>query len=431
MDPPPVYRGGHVVVTIGPPARCPPGAGWNSAVRVGTLSRVTDHLFVLALPALLALPWLLTPLVLRARIRASANLLDEPDAPPTPAPRVSVILPARNEATNIGPCLRSLRDSTWPDLDIVVVDDHSTDGTGALAREAAGNDPRVRIVEAPDLPNGWFGKQWACAVGAKAATGELLLFTDADTRHAPALVTRMVRLRARRGAELLSVAGRQDTGTVWEAAVQPSVFLLLVMRYGATRQLERARRPESVVANGQCFMLSRAAYDALGGHATVRAFVAEDLMMAQAVHRQGGRISLGFGVTQLRTRMYEGLGPLVRGWRKNVFAGGRHAIGDGLARALYPLLLLSFPLAVLVPMAVLLWQAAVGGDLTTSSSAVWAMLATAGVLGAFVVANRANGDTGWRALLAPLGAAVLLVICLQAIARGDAVEWKGRAYRSA
>lgn len=398
-----------------------------------TLWRVTIRMADFAAPVLLALPWCFIPLLLRHRLRTSPQLADEPaDAPPA-APRVSIVLPARNEAMNIAACVRSICASTWPDLELIVVDDHSTDGTGDLARAAANGDSRVRVIEAPDLPSGWFGKQWACHSGAQVATGALLLFTDADTRHAPDLVTRMVRLRARRGVELLSVAGRQDMETVWERAVQPSVFVMLLARYGGARQLEEATHAHAVVANGQCFMLSRAAYDALGGHEAVRAYVVEDVMLAQAVHAHGGRVSLGFGVAQLRTRMYDGLGPLIRGWRKNLYAGGRHAMGGGApGRLLYPLVLLSFPLSVAGPVVVLLVAALVllrGGD--AASWLVWSFIASAATFAAFAIANRANGDSAWRALLAPLGGLILLAICLQAIARGDRVEWKGRAYTSA
>lgn len=391
--------------------------------------RIADY----ATPLLFALPWCLVPFLLRHRLRTSPQLTDEPADAPTSAPRVSIVLPARNEAVNIAACVRSICASTWPDLELIVVNDHSTDGTGDLARAAANGDPRVRVIDAPDLPAGWFGKQWACHSGAHVATGSLLLFTDADTRHAPDLVTRMVRLRARRGAELLSVAGRQEMETVWERAVQPSVFVMLLARYGGAKQLEQATSAHAVVANGQCFMLSRAAYDALGGHAAVRAYVAEDVMMAQAVHAHGGRVSIGFGVAQLRTRMYEGLGPLIRGWRKNLYAGGRHAVGGGaLGRLLYPFVLLSFPLWVAGPVVALLVAAPVvllGGDGT--SWLAWSLVASAATFAAFVIANRANGDSAWRAMLAPLGGVVLLAICLQAIVRGDRVEWKGRAYRSA
>lgn len=381
-----------------------------------------------AAAALLALPWFVVPFALWWRLRGSPRLRDVPAVPAPDAPRVSVILPARNEAAHIDSCLRSLRASTWPQLEIIVVDDHSTDGTGDLARAAAAGDARVRVVNAAELPDGWFGKQWACQSGAMQATGDLLLFTDADTRHAPELIVRMVNLRTQRGVELMSVAGRQDMETIWEQAVQPSVFTLLMARYGGAAQLEHATHPRDVVANGQCFLLSRTMYDRLGGHACVRRYVAEDLMMAQQVFLAGGIVSMGLGPDQLRTRMYDGLGPLMRGWGKNIVAGGRHAMWGGplARRLLYPLLLLTFPLAILLPFVGL-----VTGVLTQHAALLtWSSVASLAVLLAAALSNRINGDPAWRAIYAPLGGLVLLVICVQAVLHGDRVEWKGRAYRS-
>ncbi len=388
-----------------------------------------------AAAALAATPWVAAPLVLAGRLRTTPSLDDIDVAATTAAsaPRVSIVLPARNEAAHIAACIRSIRASTWPDLELIVVDDHSTDGTGALARAAAAGDARVKIVDAPELPAGWFGKQWACQSGAAHATGSLLLFTDADTRHAPDLVGRMVRMRERRGAELLSVAGHQEMGTVWERAVQPSVFTLILTRYGGAAAMERATNPRDVVANGQCFMLSRRVYDAIGGHEPVRGFVAEDVMMAQTIHARGDRVSLALGISQLSTRMYDGLDSLMKGWGKNMYAGGRHAMWWGaVGQRLYPLFLLSFPLGVLMPFVMLVWCAAalITGSTVGTGLLLWSAATSAAVLTSFAAANRINGDPMRRALLAPLGGAIVLAICVAAIARGNNVRWKDRGYVS-
>ena len=379
--------------------------------------------------------WWFPGLLLLIRQRSTPSLDDFPDEPSLAeqAPRVSIVLPARNEAAHIVACVQSICASTWPNLELIVVDDHSTDDTGALARDAAVGDARVRIVSAPDLPNGWFGKQWACEVGASYATGSLLLFTDADTRHAPDLVGRTVAAREARGAELMSVAGHQDAVTIWEQAVQPSVFILILSRYGGGRAIEQARRAADVIANGQCFMMSRDGYNAVGRHEAVRRYVAEDLMMAQAVWRLGKRVSLVMGAAQLRTRMYDGLASLMRGWGKNIYAGGRQAVlGGAIGRALYPVLLPLLPIAMLAPFAMLAYAAVlfVGGAPMTASWLLVSLLTALGVLFTFAQAARINRDPLYRALLAPVGAAVLLVICLQSVWRGQRVEWKGRAYHT-
>ena len=378
--------------------------------------------------------WWLPALFLRTGARSTPSLEEFSATPPSAdAPRVSLILPARNEAAHIAPCIRAIRQSTWPNLELVVIDDHSTDGTDDLAREAAGGDPRVTIIPAPDLPSGWFGKQWACQTGAAQASGSLLLFTDADTRHAPDLVTRLVAARNSRGAELMSVAGRQDMLTIWERAVQPSVFAMILLRYGGAVRLEHASRASDVIANGQCFMISRDGYDAVGRHEAVRTFVAEDVMMAQAVWAIGRRVSLAIGVRQLRTRMYDGLSALVRGWGKNMYAGGRFGMrGGDVGRMLYPILLPLVPLGMLAPFVGLLVAVAMTVNGTTPLALLtWSVTAGSGVLATFASANRLNGDPRRRSLLAPLGAIVLLYICVTAVLRGRRVEWKGRDYQAA
>ncbi len=409
--------------------------------------RVLTPIDPVVLALLAALPWWLPPAILLARLRSTPSLRDVPAEPPdrSVASTVSIILPARNESAHIAACVRSILASSWPALELIVVDDHSTDGTASLARDAAAGDLRFTLVSAPDLPTGWFGKQWACQTGARHATGDLLLFTDADTRHAPDLVTRLVRMRELRRAELMSVAGHQAMATVWERAVQPCVFTLILLRYGGTTSVENARAASDVVANGQCFMLSRGKYDALGGHEAVRDFVAEDLMMAQAVWSEGGRVSLVLGIEQLSTRMYDGLASLIEGWGKNVYAGGRFAMrGGAVGRALYPLLLLTFPTGLLAPfigigavIAIALLSLtgmsptgipAPFSETVRTALAVWSVLTGLAVLLTFAAANRLNGDPVRRALLAPLGALVLLVICAFAVARGRNVRWKGRGY---
>ena len=134
--------------------------------------------------------WLVAPLVVAWRMRGSRSLDDEPLDVSADASLVSVIVPARDEARNIERCVRSVLGARYPALEVIVVDDHSADGTGDIARRVAAGDPRLRVVDNPPLPAGWMGKQWACATGAAHARGALLGFADADTTHAPDLLPR-------------------------------------------------------------------------------------------------------------------------------------------------------------------------------------------------------------------------------------------------
>src|SRR3712207_3544796 len=131
------------------------------------------------LPALApALPWVAFPLLALWRVRGSTTLDQFPVEPPADPPVLSVVIPARNERRNVERCLRSVLTARYPALEVLLVDDHSDDGTGEIARAIAASDARLRVLESPPLPPGWFGKQWACATGARAARGDLLLFAD-------------------------------------------------------------------------------------------------------------------------------------------------------------------------------------------------------------------------------------------------------------
>jgi chlorobactene glucosyltransferase len=380
----------------------------------------------LAAPLLWSLPWIVPPLVVIARSLHSRSLDDVSTDVASDAPLVSVVIPARNEARNIERCVRSVLATSYDRVEVIVVNDHSTDDTGAIARRLAQQDPRLRVIDAPDLPPTWFGKQWACATGARAVGGDLLCFTDADTTHAPDLLPRAVNAMRSRKADLLTVAGYQQMHSFWERIIQPQLFALLSIRYGGTEHVSRAKRPVDAIANGQFILVQRDTYDAMGGHERVRDLVAEDMAMAQEWVRAGRRIALITGVNQLSTHMYAGYRELVAGWRKNIFAGGRHAaLGGRLGRAAYPIVLPAMPLFALAPVIVLLLGVLgiVSGSWLVWSSVVFGVSAVYwGLLYAWL------RQPVWYAVLYPVGSVTLFVIALGAVRRGRRVEWKAREY---
>ncbi|MEO7999244.1 MAG: glycosyltransferase family 2 protein [Gemmatimonadaceae bacterium] len=383
---------------------------------------------------LLSSPWLLFPMVAVRRQQRSVSLDDYDKKSDVPNPeRVSIVLPARNEAEHIVACLETLRATTWPNVEIVVVNDHSTDGTGDLARAVAQNDPRLTVIDAPDLPSGWFGKQWACHCGMQHTTGSLLLFTDADTRHAPDLVARLVHARESRHADLMSVAGAQAMLSFWERAIQPAVFAILLARYGGTVEIENARRSVDVIANGQCFLITRAAYNTIGGHESVKDTVAEDLMIGQRVRAAGLKVSLVIGTEQLSTRMYDGFGTIVRGWMKNVYAGGRLSMPGGLiGRIIFPFILVGGPLFIVAPFiaAIILLVAAAFHITAAPAIIIWSVISTIALLWFLGAINAFAKTEKWRVVFVPIGMIVFAGICAAAVIRGSSVEWKGRTYRA-
>ncbi|MGH7654548.1 MAG: glycosyltransferase [Gemmatimonadaceae bacterium] len=378
--------------------------------------------------ALAALPWLLVPAVILWRARDTKSLADYSALAPDDAPLVSVIVPARNEARNVDACMRSILATAWPRMELIVVNDHSLDDTGAIARAVAATDPRVTVIENPDLPEGWFGKQWACHNGAHVARGEYLLFTDADTRHQPELIARSINAMRERRADLFTVAGAQLVETFWERLLQPQVFGMLAARFGGAERMSRSQNPYDKIANGQFILVRRDVYDRAGGHEAVRAHVAEDLRLAQEWTRRGLSVQMVAAIDYMSTRMYAGFGEIWRGWGKNVWAAGRDTVGGGavtrgILRVMSPLV----PLWEVAP-AVAIVLAIVG--VAPAAVGVWGAVTFAIGTLFWIIIRAAFRAPLWYALLHPVAACVLAALFAQASWRGARVEWKGRAYVS-
>lgn len=391
-------------------------------------------------PLLLALPWLVIPGFVLWRLSRSTFLKDEPASPPDDAPLVSVICPARNEARHIDGFVRAALASTYPRFELIVVDDHSTDGTGNLARAAGlaataradgarddgARDERLVVIDPPPLPDGWFGKQWACHIGAQHARGELMLFTDADTRHGPELLVRGVNAMRRRQSDLLSIAGRQELGSFWERVVQPAIFSTLGSSFGGTEAVSNSTRPQSKIGNGQCLLVRHDTYRELAGHEAVRGYAAEDLMLAQQWCAAGRRVHLVAGLEYISTRMYGSLGEIIEGWVKNTFAAGKHLLPDHpLARWLMRVVMPFGPATGWFPFVALLL------GLSGVAPASWTTFGAAAygvsVLYWLVIMRLMEIPLGY-AFLHPLGALVASYIYLKAAWKGDTVTWKSRTY---
>ena len=231
---------------------------------------------------------------------------------PSSAVEVSIIVPARNEEACLGLCLESLTTQAAIQFEIIVVDDGSTDRTREIAQSFSG----VRVVDAGSLPPNWTGKNHAMAAGSAVAYGEWLLFTDADTVHNPGSLARAVAEARCQGASLLSYSPRQEVHGFWEKAVMPVIFAELA---GAYRP-QAVNDPASPIAaaNGQYLMISREAYDAVGGHAAIAANLLEDVALARLVKSSGRKIFFRYGGDAVRTRMYRSFAQMKEGWTKNL-----------------------------------------------------------------------------------------------------------------
>jgi len=391
------------------------------------------------LPFAFALPWLALLIFVCFVVRIPRELPGAETAagrgPADDVPRVSVIVPARNEAINIIGCLRSITSSEYPDFEVIVVDDRSDDHTGELARSVPrGRAQRVLVVDGEPLPDGWLGKPWACHQAVQHATGDLLLFTDADTTHGPTLMGRSGAGLEEEGADLLTVAGQQLMETFWERLVQPQIFLLMLIRFPDFERVARNGRWRDAIANGQFLLFRRSAYEGIGGHVAVKDEVAEDLALAQHVKRAGFQLRVRSARTDLATRMYRSLGQLIEGWSKNIVMGGLQAFPAWFRPVVPPISVIGgFVLWLAAPLVLFVAGTGLGAG-TVPADVVHAAVrwaATVYVLSAALWAyfSREMGAPFYYGLLYPLGALVGSYIFLRAWIRGRTVEWKGRIYR--
>src|SRR5579863_1130496 len=322
---------------------------------------------------------------------------------------VSVIVPARNEETCLGICLESLVAQTGVDSEIIVVDDHSTDRT----REIAMSFARVRVIEAGPLPNGWTGKNNAVVSGARIAKGEWLLFTDADTVHLPGSLARSLAEAEHTGAALLSYSPEQIVDGFWEKAVMPVIFAELASKYRPSQISDP--KSSAAAANGQYILVTREAYDAVGGHTAVSKSLLEDVELARAVKQSGRKIFFRFGGDAVRTRMYRNFPQLREGWTKNLAILFPSPGWLALWRLIECVLVVASLCFLIVSIA--------GRDFRYAPLYL--------LVPAFTFRRIARAHFSWSAtLLAPFGLPIFAYLLLRS-KRGHAngrVSWKGRTY---
>jgi len=331
---------------------------------------------------------------------------------------VSVIIPMRDEVRNAAGVVRCVLDQDHAALQVVVVDDESTDGTVAAVRAAAAGDPRLTLVVGAALPEGWVGKPWACHQGARRAGGAWLLFLDADVRLHPRAIRRLLADARAHDAAVVSWVGLQRLDSFWERAVNPVVFHFIA----ALTPLPLARMPgvPLVAVNGQLLAFRSDAYAALGGHAAVRDAVVEDLALAQAAKRRYGR---GYRFVWARelmaTRMYRNLAEVRSGWGKNLVLGGA---AIGLSPAVV--------VAGAVVGGVLPWVGALARLGGASAGGPFAVAAALQALSLGIAGRRIAGLPLRWGLAAPAGTAMVAAIAADSWrrTRAGAVTWRGRDY---
>jgi chlorobactene glucosyltransferase len=377
----------------------------------------------------LSTAWLILVVWLIARAFRQASVLprlpEGNSAGSTSPACVAVIVPARNESSHVAGCLRTLLDQQYPvPLQLIVVDDESTDGTPAIVAGLAATDSRISLLSAPRLPPGWKGKSHACLIGARAARAavEWLCFLDADMRAHPSAIARAVAAAESGRIDLLSLAPRHELGSFAERLIIPCGLYLL----GFCQDLARIQAPEctDAVATGQFMLVRRTVYEHVGGHAAVAQAICEDVELARLLKRQGYRVLLQDGSGVLTTRMYTGWRTLWPGIAKNLIemlGGPARTLGTAVLA-----IALSWA-AVLVP-----WFAAQGcrHSALACVALVPALAGSSAALALHVAGAIHFGIPWWYGLTFPIGYTVGAIIALDSVRWRllRRVYWKGRVY---
>jgi len=340
---------------------------------------------------------------------------------------VAVIVPARDESNNIGPCLQSLLAQDYPAnrLRIIVVDDDSTDDTADIVAALAAADQRITLLRAPKLPAGWNGKVHACWIGATAVPAGIrwLCFIDADMRAEPPLIASAVKAASAGEIDLLSLAPRHKLCSFAERLMIPCGLYLLAF----SQDLARVQSPESAdaVATGQFMLLRRDAYQAIGGHAAVRDAICEDVQLARLLKRSGRRVLLQDGSQLLSTRMYTGWGTLWPGIAKNL----TEMLGGPLPTIVTALAAVAIAwAAVLLPLLDVL--GCVNGSTAACLALAPAVTGSAMAFGLHLAGAGYFRIPYWYGLLFPLGYTTGAIIAFDSLRWRlvHRVHWKGRVY---
>jgi chlorobactene glucosyltransferase len=345
----------------------------------------------------------------------------EPVAEPLPEyPFVSVCVPARDEERDIEACLTSLLNQDYPQFEVIVVDDNSTDNTPGIIESLQERHANLISIQGAVLPADWYGKPFALHQAGQKARGELLLFTDADPVFQPYALTTAVHLMQKHRLGMVSLLPGAEFGSFWERTVQPVIFAFIA----ALTRFRKVNDPKSKAAMGvgAFILLRREMYDRVGGHATLKQTILEDIGMARLVKRAGAKIMIADAQKIYSIRMYHSFREIWIGWRKNVFLAMKKSI---FKTFYYILCVLGFVVTPWLMVGIHLWLGSALG---------WQAMAWAGLglvlITTWTLCHELNLEKRY-ALLFPLGALVMAAIMInsmiQVLFRGQA-EWRGRTY---
>jgi len=371
------------------------------------------------------------------------DIVVTPAEAPASAPLISICVPARDEEQNIRRCVESLLAQTYPNFEIIVLDDRSTDSTPRILEELlqttkvattwqprSDDFSRLRVIHGSDLPAGWAGKPHALTQASASARGDWLCFVDADTFAAPEALASCYIKAIETKADMFTIMTFQELDSFWEKVLMPLVLTAMSVGFSPRKVNDPKRR--DAVANGQFILIRRAVYDAVGGHERIKDQIVEDKALSEQVKWNGYRLVIADGYQMARTRMYTSLPQMWEGWTKNIYLGLRDTPSMLLLGAFGATLALIAALFLPAwPLLGFLWLLKGGGALAlgviAKSLIVWAAL-----LWARAAVSHGLGISRLYALTIPLGAGLFAAIMLTSawkVLSGQGVAWRGRVYR--
>lgn len=349
-------------------------------------------------------------------------------AAPKDSPLVSILIPARNEERNIGNCLESLCKLNYPNYEVFIVDDRSTDSTAAIVEDFARRDSRIHLVRNTELSEGWTGKNFALFKGQSHANGEWLLFSDADTIHAPDSLGHSVQFAREKGLQMVTLLPNLTGETFWEKLLQPIAGAILMISF----PLHKSNNPASPVAfaNGQYILIRRDLYDRIGTHEALKGFFLEDIAMAKAAKALKGPMMVVPSPTLYQTRMYKNFKEIWHGWsRIYYYIFEKHVVRLCLS------ILLIFVVS-LMPVFCAIGLAAwwiVQGSLSNYAAGIFGVAIAQLVIMRLTVFRyyALSGSNPYYSILNPIGCMIMIGILADSIRKiysKKGMTWRGTTY---
>lgn len=337
-------------------------------------------------------------------------------------PLISVLIPARNEEKNIRRCVSSFMKQDYKNLEVIVLDDNSSDSTASIVNELIKKDPRVKLISGQPLKKGWMGKCWACHQLSQEAKGQYYIFTDADTLHYKNTVSRSFAAMVANNLDGISVYPKQITVTFHERMTVPFIIFAIIS-FVPLVLLKKTKSPLFSTGIGQFFMFSKQAYEKMGGHKSVKSEILEDIHISKQIKKAGYRYMIFDGSDNVYCRMYTNLNEVSAGFSKVIYAAfDYNAAMEALALTFFSILFL-FPFLML-PLGIVIFDWS-GHILTHIIIQIFMVL-----LIKIILAMRFKIRI-LDSLLMPVSVCYMLVFAVRSyfMARiGKGVYWKGRTY---